>query len=402
MNTRQKKITIFTVVVGMLVAATGGICGSPYSANGIGNIIPDDFGRARGRGGAGSANNGEMNLIRDNPALASSFDTFTYSLEARFEDTTTHLEGGEKAIYRRLDLQMFKIVLPLTGNLVFDWSLSPYSRMDTNIEFQNVQDGVSVDDMLTTFGGINVSNTRISYTFKDFLSIGYSLNYYFGMIQEEWKRTFPENDGLHKSQYYIKRKYNGYGNSVGALVQVLENASVGLAYTARCDLDHKTFVIADFPTNPEKRYVMKKTSLPEKWLFGIFYKTQSRLKGGMDFSCEKWESAAHTAEEKEMYTNNWHFGTGVTYTHSISNQDPYIKRLPVSVGFKAGTLYYKSFPKIETVTEKAVTLGLELPLQRNIGSIVISFEYGRRGDQAKNGWDEDFMSVGFSLLGKIN
>jgi len=64
-------------------------------------------------------------------------------------------------------------------------------------------------------------------------------------------------------------------------------------------------------------------------------------------------------------------------------------------------LYYKSYPQIADLTEKAVTLGFEFPFKKNAGSLFTSFEMGTRGDKSKNGWDETFMNVGVSIIGKI-
>ena len=121
----------------------------------------------------------------------------------------------------------------------------------------------------------------------------------------------------------------------------------------------------------------------------------------MDIKFAQWEDAARQPKEKEMYNNTYRFGAGLRYILSSRPSAKYYETLPLSAGFRFGTLYYKSSPKINPVFEKAVTLGIELPLKGEVGSIIISFEYGLRGDKNKNGWDENFMSVGVLLIGKI-
>ena len=67
------------VISGMLAIAVflsaepDGTCGSPYSANGIGTVIPDNVGGAMSMGGAGIANGDGSNLLRDNPKLFRDF-----------------------------------------------------------------------------------------------------------------------------------------------------------------------------------------------------------------------------------------------------------------------------------------------------------------------------------------
>ena len=68
---------------------------------------------------------------------------------------------------------------------------------------------------------------------------------------------------------------------------------------------------------------------------------------------------------------------------------------------KFGTLYYKSYPEVNSVFERAVTAGIEFPFKENVGSIMTSFELGTRGDKDRNGWDETYMSIGIMLIGVI-
>ena len=151
----------------------------------------------------------------------------------------------------------------------------------------------------------------------------------------------------------------------------------------------------------EKIYRMTTISLPSQWRFGVASHFGKRLSASMDISSVQWEDAARTLKEKEMYSNTYYFGTGVRFIPSTALGASYLKTLPISAGFKMGTLYYKSYPLIDSVFEKAVTAGIELPLKDNNGTVIMSYEFGTRGDKGKNGWDETYMSIGLSLIGII-
>ena len=292
--------------------------------------------------------------------------------------------------------------MPLSKYIVLGWGLSPYSKTDTIINIPNVQNGVNIQDTVSSSGGINVSTTTIAGSFRDFLKFGYSLNYYFGMIQEDWDRSFQDNENdLKDSIYYIKRKYKGYGQSIGILANIYKNTTLGIGYTSKSDLDLNTYAISGFLTNPEKLLSAKTASLPTSWRIGIFYYLSERLNAGMDLTLLQWEDAARDSVEMKMYNNTFRFGTGIRFIPSTRVSASFLKKLPISIGFRVGTLYYKSYPRIDTIFEKAVTFGIEIPFKGNLGSIITTFEYGTRGDKSKNGWDENIMSLGIALVGKI-
>ena len=398
----MRHLTIISLFIGIaILIVSNGWCGSPYSANGIGTIIPDDIGRTRGMGGAGIANGDGMNLLRDNPALLGTFDKFSFSYGALYNHTKTNISSEESSTYGKTNPNMIKITLPIAKSFALGWGLSPYSRTDINIMMSSVQNGFQINDIISSSGGISVSSAVIAGSYKDVIHFGFSLNYNFGMIKEDWERTFPENNELLETTYYVKRKYKGYSETIGILANVYKNTSVGLGYTSKSDIDMNTYIISGIITNPEKLIKTKKVSLPASWRIGISSELIERLKAAMDFTFVQWENAAYEPKEKEMYNNTYRLGAGIRYIPSNRPNAMYLKKLPLSVGFKFGTLYYKSYPKINTVLERAITLGVEIPLKEDMGAIITSFEYGIRGDKAKNGWDETFMSVGVSLIGEI-
>ena len=405
MRIRKLLISVLTLAVAVCME-TSGFCGSPNTANGIGSIIPDDIGRSKGMGGAGIADDESMNLLRDNPALLSTFDTYSFSFGAIYSHTKTYIRDEENPVSGKINHEIIKIVIPFVKGIKIGWGLSPYSKTDVNILLEDEQNGVRIIDRMSSTGGINVSSLGIAGSYKNIIRVGFSFNYNFGMIQEEWNREFPDNDEFVESRYYIKKKYKGYGKTVGILANIYKNTVIGIGYTTKSDLNQDTYIQPELLSNPEKLLNTRKASLPESWRFGISSELRDRLKAGMDIKIEKWENAAREPKEKDMYNDTYRFGIGVRYIPTDRLGASYFKKLPLSLGFKFGTLYYKSFYKnnpqyTDTIFEKAVTFGIEFPLMRNAGNLITSFEYGVRGDKNKNGWDENFMAIGVSLIGRI-
>ncbi len=134
---------------------------------------------------------------------------------------------------------------------------------------------------------------------------------------------------------------------------------------------------------------------------GIFADLTRRLEGGIDVTYESWEESALSVKEHTMYTNTMNAGIGLRFTPSTRQLDPYYLKIPVSIGMRYRTLYYKSYPVIDTIAETAVTCGIEFPLRNETGTLAASFEVGTRGEQSANGWNELFMGFSISLLGSI-
>ena len=394
--------------------ASQGFCGSPYSANGIGTVIPDNIGGSMSMGGAGIANNDGTSLLRDNPALLSNSDVFSFSLGVLYSKTDTSINpnsisdnGDPKETYAKTNPNVLKIILPVTKNIVLGWGLSPYSLTDVTISIpfnQTMQDNsqVLINDKIESSGGINVSTAGIAVTVKDIVHLGVSFNYNFGMIQEIWTRTFPENEDYTASEYTIKKKFKGYSTTYGVLIDVHSSTSIGLGYTTKNNLTNNNYARSGNVNNPDIQIGSQTKYLPASFRIGVFSRLRERLQAAMDLSFSQWEDAARTQKEKEMYSNTFNIGAGIRYLPSTRINAPYYMKLPLSAGCRYGTLYYKSFPVKDTVTEKAVTFGIEFPLFNELGSIVTSFEYGIRGEMDANGWDEKFTNVGIALITKFN
>jgi len=368
-----------------------------YSPNGIGLLIPYEYGMVRGMGGAGIANDSGKTFIRENPALLASVKQHTYSFGASYDRNTAYTLGSDNPVFAKTRLELMTLMIPLAKGIVFGWGLSPLSRTDSVIDFT----GEDYTDRIEFTGGLNVSTVGIAGSYRDFIRFGLAFNYNFGMIQEKWTRDFIFDDDLFETSDAIKSKYKGYSTTVGVLARVYRNTTVGLGYTGKTNLKLAVHVLPGHYSNPEQLYDKMNYSLPSSWRFGVTTVIKRRVTASMDLSLAQWEDAMKTSREKEMYTNTYRFGAGVRLNPSQEPGASFIAKTPVSVGFKFGTMYYKSYPKVDTVFERAVTLGIELPFQENIASLITSFEIGTRGDKSKNGWDEIYTSIGLLLVGTI-
>ena len=395
-----RSATILLLIVLALIPDKA-YCGSPYSALGLGFLMPDNTGVTRSIGGAGVAVGEGVNMIRGNPALIGTFSSPSYSIGSLYDRIQTDIGGPENPIHAKYNLSLLKFVLTVWRGVIMSWGLSPYSRTDVTIRVNPKPDDIFRDEM-TTSGGINVSTFGLAASFRKRVFFGAGLNYYFGAIEENWIRTYPDSvPGMHGTTDLLKKKYKGYSGTVGILYKPLQRTYVGIGYTSQADLDLNVVLQPGNSLDPEVPVYSQSRKLPGSLRVGMSSYFSERLMAAIDYSVEQWESAAQTDKEKTMYTDSWRIGGGLRFIPSTGINDPFLMKLPLSVGLRAGKLYYKSYPMKNTVTEKAVTFGVEIPVGGGLGRAYNSFEFGIRGDKGKNGWKETFFSYGLSLVGVI-
>ena len=397
---RVRRYYLLILLCSFLTHALSAHAGTPSSANGIGAIIPDDFAASRGVGGAGVANVQTGNMLRINPALLGAFTRPSYGLGLSYDTSTTYLGISEQPEYAKTMPTLLKFVLPVTRGLVVGWGLTPYSSTDVVIDIAE-EPGAEYNDILDTSGGINMSSLAAGWRYKERVYLGFSLDYHFGAIEERWKRNFPDDSTFSSTIQNLRKKYKGYGVAFGTVVKVHSTTHIGIAYKSQANLDLDGVVHSDIPSDPEIPAYTDDIILPSSLRIGVWSQIGRQLSIGVDYTYDAWEDAAETPKQKEMYTNTSRIGGGLRFIPSVSRNAGFLKRIPVLIGVRQASQYYKSYPIIDTINETAITCGFEIPLMRNTGTLITTFDYGWRGDKDKNGWDETFMNVGLSLVGQI-
>ncbi|MHB9029232.1 MAG: outer membrane protein transport protein [Candidatus Latescibacterota bacterium] len=389
-----------TILVIMLISAAAAWCaGTPYGANGLGTYMEDNTGRSRGMGGSGAASLDGLSLLRSNPALLSTFDRPFYGIGMLYTRSSTATGKSGTLTFARTDPSLIRFVLPMGGKVFFGWGVAPFTRADAKMEIP-VQPGDTFTDTMTSSGGVNVTSFELAAKYK-MISAGTALNYYFGSAQEEWRRDFHGAENVNNSTDYLRKQYGGYGATVGILARLPRDTSVGIGYTTPTSMDVSIHVRPGNSTNTELLQEKVKADLPGNWRLGVASRLSRQFSVSADFTRAEWSKAARTDKEKRMYNDTYTFGAGVRYIPSTSPTAKYLSTIPLSAGFRMGSLYYKSYPKVDAVREAALTFGVEFPFMNGAGGLITSWEIGKRGDKAKNGWDETFFNIGISLAGGI-
>ena len=392
-------IVILMMGAAILIRGPGDAVSGPiHSANGLGAYIPDDFGRALGMGGAGVADAGSIGLLVSNPALLTTYPTHTYVLGAVYDRSTASYGGPAQIDYAKLNGEVFRLAFPVVRGFTFGWGLSPLTRTDANIGFA----GDTWDDTVKTTGGLTLSTVGIGVSLWDRVRLGATFNYTFGMIQEEWDREFDDPETYEGLTTLIREKYKGYGTTVGCIVSLPAGMSVGGGYTTDTELNRKSYVRPGSYSNPERRTGTGTANLPARWRVGIASRIGERIAAVLDYETADWADAAVTPAEIDLYANSYRIGGGIRYTPATSVFGrSYLRSLPIFVGARYSVLPYRSHPSRGKVSERSISAGIEFPIKNELGMIVTTLEFGERGDKDTNGWDESFLRMGVTLIGRI-
>lgn len=392
-------VAVLVSLILLAITAPSAWSGTPSSANGIGAIVEDNAGRSRGMGGAGTAVGDGWSMLRGNPALIGTFKKPAYGFGFLFDRAVTRPPGEGSITFAHTDPTFVRFVLPLYRSVTLGWGLAPVSRTDVKIALQP-NPGDKYTDTVTSSGGVNLTSFELAGGYRA-VNAGIGLNYYFGAIEEEWARDFHNTAGMNNTTDYLKREFKGYGLTLGALARVSRRFSLGFGYTTPTSMDMSVHLNPGNQVNQDILVEKGTADLPATYRLGVAAELSSRLSAAADFAYSRWSNAARTAREDSMYNDTYSFGAGIRFVPSKSPIASYLSTVPLSAGFRIGTLYYKSYPKVESIREMVLTFGVEIPFKNSSGGLITSYEIGKRGDVKSNGWDETFVMIGVSLVGVI-
>ncbi len=349
-----------------------------------------------------------------NPAAYSKLALTTYTAGlTRKESRLKTFDDQENASVS--NLEYLAIGLPLGKGFGLGFGLMPYS----SVGYNSVTQGVNAEGAALTYsasgdGGLNRLYTSLGYeVFKDF-SIGATLNFNFGTLNNERVQTVEgvqfgtldrrESrvngfDFNYAANYTpkISEKYRLY-TSVSVNTQmnlVSENTRTIGSFSLSTGADVEVINVnlqAQGLKNTEIK-VPTTTTLglgigeDKKWFVGAEYSLQGLSSFENDFLNR------NNVDYKDAST----FGFGGFFVPDYSSFTSYFKR----VTYRAGAKLTKSGLVIndKEINNFGITFGVGLPLGGSFSNLNIGFELGRRGTTDADLVEESYlkMNLGLSL-----
>ncbi|MGD1893655.1 MAG: hypothetical protein ACFB15_24070 [Cyclobacteriaceae bacterium] len=394
------------VIIGMLSLTTAtwaqtGI--TPYSAQGIGNLIRPSLVHNRGMGNVGIGMGNALFINYTNPAFLyknnlSSFDV-AFSVEQNImqneSESITRTGGG-------LNYGIFSF--PIATNR---WTMSvgmiPYSVVGYRIEESiNVQGGNEIGtQIIEGDGGTNLISISNGIRVVGNLGLGLRISYLFGPITET--RTVLLNDPqanrteLEDQIYYsdvIFEPSLSYGFKLGnnTLLNVGATYQPQMKVRAIRELTLRSVP----PGNPLLSRVERldtlegNVTLPSRLGMGISLEKSLKYMVGVDFVTQPWENYRSFGGGSDDMRNSYEVSVGGQYIPDIRSVNSYLSRMAYRMG-----LFYRNTPfavEDQQITDFGLNLGLSLPMS-NFSSTNLSFEIGNRGTLEEGLIRENYFRV---------
>ncbi len=368
--------------------------GSVLSSYGVG--IPFAFPNARSMsmGGVAIAVPSQYAVSRLNPAGLQQIHKTTLSLQYFYEQNKYKDESG-KATSQYANFDGFTFVLPVGKGLGFSASMSPYTRVDYYLSFQQEQSEELFIKSVQGNGGLNTFSFSMFFGITPKIALGLSGDYIFGKINEDWKVTYENTDFVSTSDL-LSTKNNGYGFTAGILIHPISALQVGAIYRPKTDLDSKTDTYYNYTTNALVHRGSIK--LPSSWGVGISYGIGQIGLIGLDFNKQSWSQLEINGQTVQQIRDTYRVALGTEVHPSEDAFDPYLKRMSYRFGICYQPFFVNDFDD-QSIMEKWLTFGVGLPLLLNISQIDIALGFGQRGSLKKNGLSENLFRITLSVSG---
>lgn len=389
---------------------------SPYSYFGLGDIRTVGTVDNQMMGGISMyADSIHINL--KNPAAYSKLAITTYSAGIS-QKQISFRSADDKQSTSVTNLDYLAIGVPLSDKFGLGFGLMPYTSVGYNFNISNTNpdDSVILNEY-TGDGGLNRVYLSVGYEFSDVLSVGATLNYNFGTInnsrvqsssdaqygtldrRESQIQGYDFNYSLNYTPK-ISEKYTLY-TSIGVDTQLNLNAENAQSIGSFSRVTGQDIEVFDVDLNAQGRKfadvrVPTKTTLGLgigenlKWFLGAEYGFQKLSDYKNDFF------NVDNIEYKDAST----FAIGGFYIPEYASFTSYWKRIVYRGGLKVANTGMQI--NNQDINDFGITFGTGLPLGRSFSNLNIGFEIGKRGTIDADLIKENYfkINVGLSLNDK--
>jgi hypothetical protein len=414
----RKILIVFLLVIsnGLLAQRTSS---SPYSFFGIGEQYTPRTVENTSMGGIGVAYNHYKYLNFTNPAANAFLRQTTYSLGILNNDLTLKTADSKQSA-TSTSLNYIALGFPIGDKAGVSFGLQPLSSVGyslTNNEF-DANNELSAITFYSGQGGLSKIYGSFGIKVSKEFSVGIELDYSFGNIENSILKQSANVSLATKNkeesvitgsavtfgtQYQKFLKNNMYLN-LGATVKVgsdlkttgneylysLTATGSGIDLVPR-DTTFSSIISGKYKL-PLKAIVGAGIGKDDKWHLGIEYQTQDALIS---------EGFSNNTNSSFRYEKSNRLSLGGFYLPKINSISSYWER----VTYRTGVRFEKVGLAIDgsgagtnftSIDDFGMSFGLGLPL-RQLSSVNLGFEYGKRGTTSNNLIEENYFNFRLSL-----
>ena len=403
----------------MSAAAQGRDDGSLYSRFGLGELRSFSSSQVQAMGGGGTAMWSFNYTNFGNPAAWSRQVLVRAAAGMRLDGVqTTDADDNSK----NLTAGSFNAVqfgVPLKANsLGIGLAFEPYSRTNYRVETLNelVTDPTRQETTVYRLsyegsGGLQQARIGLGYRVANALSLGASLDFVFGILEESRRTTFASSDFTETNVATSTRLF-GVTSTVGAifsktsLLTEQDDLSIAASVTLPTSLNGDRALTLGESLNRDTlgTQIEGDIDLPMSVRFGAAYYLQNRWTFVADARYEPWSQfeselslPGYTPGNVDNFRDRLRFSGGFEFLPAGTNLlESYLKRVAYRLGFYYDQAYVTPVAGTD-INAIALTGGLSLPALLAGTRLDINFEVGTRGTTDDNLVRDRFFGVSATL-----
>jgi hypothetical protein len=378
---------------------------SPYSFYGIGS--------ARFKGTNDIVNMGGISVYADsthinvlNPATYSNQKLTSFLIGAT--SSFYNLNAGsqiEKA--KKTTFDYLVMGFPVSKKMGVSFGLLPQSAVGYRFDNTKVENEIS---RYSGRGGVNKVFLGSGYKINSKFSVGLDLQYFFGSIETEAQKF---KNGVQFGSRELNDSYlSGIGLNVGLTYDTKLNSKLNfkssLVYSPEATLNSNntrkvalisssSAGVSQVSADIEKNVLDTKLTMPSKLAIGAGVGNRKWFVGGdVTFSGTASQANRFESYSNVTFENSTKVAFGGFFIPKFDSYNNYFERITYRGGFRfenSGLVINNT-----AIKDRAMTLGLGLPISGTFSSLNIGAEYGVRGTVMKGLVREDYFSVSLGLI----
>lgn len=391
---------------------------SPYTMYGIGDLAIGGTLSSRLMGGIGIAVADPNQFNYQNPASLSAFprNCALFNLGAAMNNYYSQT-GKSKTSFNSIDLHDLGFAIPLYRGIGLGFSLTPLSAVGYKSAIVNNNPSITENIGRAAYtyvgeGGVSQLSMHFGMKVVGGLSLGASLNYYFGSIDRYYDADiYPllNNESYRALRSTAHMNVSKLGYTLGFQYKIRtgkeSTLTIGGVFTPQMFINANktelsvmsgtTMTTQDTIVNRVQSYAIK---IPNKFGGGLYFSTP-KIGIGVDYTYQYWGGAFNLPENIHLGSQQ-EIKAGIQYTPDRASVRSALARWT----YKVGGRYAQSYLSRDGIAlnDWAMTFGADIPLKmRSYSKASVGFEVGQRGTlQGGQVLDTYFkVFVGISIFG---
>ncbi|UKJ08214.1 OmpP1/FadL family transporter [Solitalea lacus] len=394
---------------------------SPYSAYGVGSLVPQTFALSKGMGNIAAGLRTPDNINLSNPASYSALvmTNIDLGMHGGINQLSTSSLKQNNYDYT---LDHFAIGFPISRKMGGSIGIIPFStsgyKVGSDTTFKNV-DTVIGKNALSGDGGYSQVYMGGALQIVKNLSLGINVGYMFGTIKRSVSTEL--NDAYsYNSRTILSTSASGFLVKYGLQYTLVQSAekrwTIGYSGSFKTKVNTKQDYVFDryltssdgnassVDTIASSQGIKGDFILPTTHSLGFTFNKGYKLLAGADFDYQQWTQYAVNGQNRN-FKNMYGVRLGAQYTPDVYSVSSYMKRVDYRFGFN----YYKSYLNLrgQDINEMNLTLGMGFPLsQQHFGGLLytasklnMGIQLGTRGTTTNGLVKEKYANLylGFTL-----